>query len=86
MDAYQASGSSPQESKSDQSLPAVDLRFENHFSLFLIRPCSETGQRWLDDNVGNEETLIFAGAVVCEGRYVESILRGAIEAGLAVQS
>jgi hypothetical protein len=85
MDSFQSSGSSP-EPVSNQSLPAVDLRFENHFSLFLIRPCSETGQRWLDDNVGNEETLIFGGAVVCEGRYVESILCGAIEAGLVVQS
>jgi len=84
MDASQTSCSSPQESESNRSSPAVDLRFENHFSLFLIRPCSETGQRWLDDNVGNEETQIFGGAVVCEGRYVESILRGAIEAGLEV--
>jgi hypothetical protein len=86
MDVYQTSGSSPQESESNQASTSVDLRFENHFSLFLIRPCSETGQRWLDDNVGNEETLIFGGAVVCEGHYVESIIRGAIEAGLAVQS
>ena len=86
MDAYLTSGSSPQESESNQSSPAVDLRFENHLSLFLIRPCSETGQHWLDDNVGNEETLTFGGAVVCEGRYVEAILQGAIEAGLAVQS
>jgi hypothetical protein len=84
MDACQTSGSSPQESESNQSSPVVDLRFENHFSLFLIRPCSEIGQQWLDENVGNESTLTFGNAVVCEPRYVESILLGAIVAGLGV--
>ena len=81
MDACQTSGSSPQ-TESSQSSPAVDLRFENHFSLFLIRPCSETGQQWLDENVGNEETLTFGNAVVCEPRYVEAILQGATADGL----
>jgi hypothetical protein len=84
MDAYQSSGSSPQESESNQSSPVVDLRFENHFSLFLIRPCSEIGQQWLDENVGDESTLTFGNAVACEPRYVEAILHGAIEAGLEV--
>jgi len=64
----------------------LDLIFENHLSLFLIRPVSSTGQSWLDENVGDEDTLAFGGAVVCEGRYVEAIFQGAIAAGLAVQS
>ncbi len=84
MDAYQSSGNSPQESESSQSSPALDLRFENHFSLFLIRPCSEIGQQWLDANVGDEDTLTFGGAIVCEPRFVETILRGAIAAGLEI--
>jgi hypothetical protein len=64
----------------------LDLVFENHLSLFLIRPVSFTGQSWLDENVGNEDTLTLGTAVVCEPRYVEAILHGAIAAGLAVQS
>ena len=79
-DAFQSSGSSP------QSAPSLDLIFENHFSLFLIRPVSPAGQSWLDENVGDENTQTFGGAVVCEPRYVEAIALGAIEAGLAVQS
>jgi len=59
MDPFSRSGSSPQEFESKQSPPAVDLRFENHLSLFLIRHCSETGQHWLDANVGDEDTLTF---------------------------
>jgi hypothetical protein len=64
----------------------IDLIFENHFSLFLIRPASPLGLQWLDENVGDENTLTFGGATVCEPRYVEAIYHGAIEAGLAVQS
>ncbi len=73
-DSFVASGSSP----------TSDLLFENHGSLFLIRPLSESGQHWLDENVGDENTLTFGGAVVCEPRYVEAIAHGAVEAGLAV--
>jgi hypothetical protein len=79
---------SPQEAISFlKQVPAethLDLVFENHLSLFLIRPVSSTGQSWLDENVGNEDTLTFGNAVVCEPRYVEAIYRGAIEAGLGV--
>jgi len=73
-DAFQTSGNSP----------TPDLIFENHFSLFLIRPVSSIGKQWLDENVGDENTLTFGGAIVCEPRYVEAIAHGAIEAGLAV--
>jgi hypothetical protein len=75
-DSFVASGSSPQ----------LDLVFENHGSLFLIRPLSESGQQWLDENVGDENTLTFGGAIVCEPRYVEAIFLGAKEAGLAVSA
>jgi hypothetical protein len=67
-----------------RTLP-VDLVFENHFSLFLIRPVSPIGKTWLDENVGDENTLTFGGAVVCEPRYTEAIWRGAKAAGLDVR-
>jgi hypothetical protein len=70
-------GSSPQAA----SL-SLDLCFENHFSLFLIRPVSQAGQDWLDENVSAPETLTFGGAVACEPRYVESIFLGATADGL----
>ncbi len=71
--------------KQSGSSPTLDLIFENHFSLFLIRPVSPAGQTWLDENVGDENTLTFGGAVVCEPRYVEAIVHGAIETGLGVR-
>jgi len=72
--------------KQSGSSPARDLLFENHGSLFLIRPLSQSGQQWLDENVGDENTLTFGGAVVCEPRYVEAIYFGAKQDGLAVQA
>ncbi len=69
-----------------EAVPAttnLDLVFENHLSLFLIRPVSSPGQSWLDENIDGEAQT-FGNAVVCEPRYVEAILQGAIEAGLEV--
>ncbi len=61
-----------------------DLLFENHGSIFLIRPVSPVGQQWLDEHVGDENTQTFGNAVVCEPRYVAAIFHGAQNDGLAV--
>jgi hypothetical protein len=63
----------------------LDLIFENHLSLVLIRPMTELGQKWINENVGDEETHHFGNAVVCEPRYAESIFLGAIRDGLRVR-
>jgi hypothetical protein len=76
-DSFVASGNSP--------TPTRDFVFENHGSLFLIRPLSKSGQQWLDENVGDKNTLMFGGAIVCEPRYVEAIYLGAKQAGLGVR-
>jgi hypothetical protein len=77
IDVFCSSGTSPTKE--------IDLIFENHFSIFLIRPVSPAGQSWLDENVSDSETLTFGGGVVCEPRYVEPIIRGAVESGLVVR-
>lgn len=77
---FSKSGSSPGVERK------VDLLFENHLSIFLIRPISPAGQSWLDENVGDENTLTFGGAVVCEPRYVKAIYFGAKQDGLAVSA
>jgi len=63
----------------------MDITFENHGSIVLIRGLSEAGQAWLDENVGDENTLTFGDAIVCEPRYVEAIFSGAQLDGLAVR-
>ncbi|MGD0307206.1 MAG: hypothetical protein ABSC71_20465 [Candidatus Acidiferrales bacterium] len=69
------------------SLPEViDIAFENHGSIVLIRGLSDAGQTWLDEHVGNDETQYFGNAVVAEPRYCQPIIEGAISAGLAVRA
>jgi hypothetical protein len=67
---------------SSMATVSPDILFENHGSLFLLRPVSPAGQTWVDENVGDEDTLTFGGAIVCEPRYVLDVCRGAVDAGL----
>ena len=62
-------------------MPTTDILFENHGSLFLLRPVSPAGQTWLDENIA-DDALTIGGAVACEIRYVEDIFLGAVGAGL----
>ena len=61
-----------------------DIAFENHGSIVLIRGLSAAGQKWLDANVGNDETQYFGNAIAAEPRYCTAILQGAIDAGLEI--
>ena len=78
-DSFTASGSSP--TQIIDSAPACDLIFENHFSLFLIRPASDLGKIWLDENLSADAQRL-GDAVACESRFVEAIFRGATADGL----
>jgi hypothetical protein len=64
----------------------VDIQFESHGSIVLIRGVSEVGQSWLDENVGNGEMQRFGNAIAAEPRYCPAIYQGAVEAGLVVRS
>ena len=65
--------------------PSIDIQFESHGSIALIRGLSETGQDWLDENVGDDETQHFGSAIAAEPRYCAAIYQGAVEAGLRVR-
>jgi hypothetical protein len=62
----------------------IDIAFENHGSIVLIRGWSGAGQAWLDENVGNDETQDFGNAIAAEPRYCSAIILGAQHEGLAV--
>jgi hypothetical protein len=63
----------------------MDIQFENHGSIVLIRGLPEAGQSWLDENVGDDETQYFGNAIAAQPRYCEAIFMGA-QAALAVRS
>ena len=58
-----------------------DIYIEQHgHNLILLRPVSTDAAEWFEENVGCDST--WGGAVACEPRYVQEILRGAADAGL----
>jgi hypothetical protein len=62
-----------------------DIRFEGHGSVALIRPLTERGTEWLDENIGEVEPWAMIGdAIACETRYVEPIIEGAVADRLGV--
>lgn len=61
-----------------------DLTIENHGSIFLLRPHTEAGQEWLDENIGDDAQML-GNAIAVEHRYIEAIAIGAIADGLAVE-
>lgn len=63
----------------------VDVQFESHGSIVLIRGLSGAGQAWLDENVGDDDTQYFGHAIAAEPRYCLAIFQGAVAARLAVR-
>jgi len=74
-DSFAASGSSP----------TPDFLCENHGSLFLLVPLSQSAQSWVEEHIP-EDAQWFCKAVVIEHRYVWTILEGIQNDGLAVQA
>jgi len=62
----------------------IDASVENHGSIVLVRPWSKTAKAWLAENVVNEETQHWAGAIVVEPRYVDDLVAGMRGDGLTV--
>jgi hypothetical protein len=60
-----------------------DLRTENHGSLFLVRPVTQTGVEWLG-RTAPDDAQYFGNALVVEPRYVAGVVAAAQEAGLEV--
>jgi hypothetical protein len=78
-DSFVASGTSPTDSAE------LDFRCENHGSIFLLYPLSESARSWIEENLPSD-TQWFGNAVAVEHRYIWPILEGIQDDGLAVQS
>jgi hypothetical protein len=77
MDAFQSSGTSP----TPEARP--DFRCENHGSTFLLFPCSESAQSWVEEHLPADAQW-FGHAVAIECRFIWPILEGIQDDGLAV--
>ena len=63
---------------------ATDLLVHGHGSVYLLRPTSRRGRRWVDVRIAADRTE-WAGALVVEHRYIGEIVRGALADGLQVR-
>jgi hypothetical protein len=63
----------------------TDIEIENHGSIMLLRPVSDSGRAWVEENVyQDDETQYWGNALVVEPRYISDIFFGAMEDGLSV--
>jgi hypothetical protein len=76
--------------KTALSSPAVNsphFELENHGSLFLLRPLDSAAREWMNEHLpaDSPETQFWAGAIVIEPRYLESIVDGILADGLVLR-
>ena len=62
----------------------LDLRVENHGSVFILQPMSARAREWLEVNVERGSCWVH-DALVCEPRYVEAIVADMIDEGMEVE-
>ena len=74
-DLFVASGSSP--------TLRPDFHCENHGSLFLLFPVTESARSWIEEHLPSDAQW-FGTAVVVEHRYIWAILQGLQDDGLVV--
>lgn len=61
-----------------------DFAFSNHGSICVLMPLTRAARAWLECNVINEETQIWAGGVVVEPRYVGALVQGIYQDGFTI--
>lgn len=52
-----------------------DFDVENHGTIFLLRPLTETAREWIEEHIPGD-AMTFGDAVVVEHRYINDILTG----------
>lgn len=62
-----------------------DLRVEGGGTVYLVRPLTRRGDRWITENI-DREAVWFGGAVAVEHRYIGEIILGAYRDGLKVST
>jgi hypothetical protein len=73
LDSFVASGTSP----------GIDFRCENHGTVFLLYPLTDSARSWIEENLPLDVQW-FGSAVAIEHRYIWLILEGIQVGGLVV--
>jgi len=78
INTFQTSGTSP------TSEAGPDFRCEDHGSIFLLYPLSQSAQSWIEEHLPSDVQWL-ANAAVVEHRYVSAFLEGILNDGFSVQ-
>jgi hypothetical protein len=60
-----------------------DFELRNEFTIFVLRPLTDEGRDWINENIP-ENAMTWAGGVVIEHRYVADIIAGVVDSGLTI--
>lgn len=63
-----------------------DFAIENHGSIMLLRPITAIAEEWIEEHVGNDETLTWGDATVVEPRYIGPIIEAMLSEGFVLQA
>ena len=63
--------------------PRTDARVENHGTIFLVRPLTESALGWLTEHT---DGTWFGNALAVEHRYVSDLVVGLRDAGFNVEA
>ena len=62
-------------------IPDIDVRIENHGSIFLFQVLTEVALNWFDENVESEPYMWTGNRLAVEHRYAENLTNGLREEG-----
>ncbi|SRR6266404_1902414 len=85
---FETSGNSPtRESVPPTPVPTPDFLIENHGSIFLLKPQTDSATSWIEEHIGEDNGYQpYYPTVVVEHRYIADIVAGIQGDGLAVFS
>ncbi len=63
-----------------------DFLVEDHGSIFLLSPQSDSARIWIDEHISREGFQPYWPVVVIEHRYVQALIEGIQNEGLVVAS
>lgn len=71
--------------RTNPTVAIPDFDFQNYGSLALLRPLTESGRVWIDENVSREGFQPFWPSVIIEVRYLVQVLDGIVDSGLVLR-
>jgi hypothetical protein len=73
-----------QSRKISPAVPVIDFEVQNHGSIFLLCPLTQSASAWVEEHLP-EDILTFGRGICVEHRYISDIVAGIQRDGLAVR-